>query len=103
MRPEKPVGSPIHKPTSPHALMISVIVPTLNEESILAATLKRARQPGVGEIIVVDGGSTDLTRAVATSYADQVLSAPRGRAVQMNAGAARASGDIVLFLHADTL
>ena len=83
--------------------MVSVIVPTLNEERVIAATLQRARQPGVHEIIVVDCGSTDTTRAVAQPMADCVLSAPRGRAAQMNAGAARARGDILLFLHADTL
>ncbi len=82
---------------------VSVVVPTLNEERVLAATLQRARQPGVRELIVADGGSTDATRAVAAQFADVVLSAPRGRAVQMNAGAERASGDILLFLHADTL
>jgi rSAM/selenodomain-associated transferase 2 len=82
--------------------MISVIIPTLNEERVLTATLQRARQPGVHEIIVVDGGSTDTTRALATALADLVVSAPRGRAAQMNAGAARASGDLLLFLHADT-
>ena len=82
---------------------VSVVVPTLNEERVLAATLQRARQPGVRELIVADGGSTDATRAVAAQFADVVLSAPRGRALQMNAGAERASGDILLFLHADTL
>ncbi len=82
---------------------LSVVVPTLNEEHVLAATLQRARQPGVRELIVADGGSTDATRAVAAQFADVVLSAPRGRAAQMNAGAERASGDILLFLHADTL
>jgi rSAM/selenodomain-associated transferase 2 len=84
-------------------MSLSVIVPALNEELGIGATLRRARQPGVREIIVVDGGSVDGTRAVAHGLADVVLSAPRGRAAQMNAGAARAGGDILLFLHADTL
>jgi rSAM/selenodomain-associated transferase 2 len=82
---------------------VSIIIPTLNEENGLAATLRRARQPGVDEIIVVDGGSTDGTRATAVGLADHVLSAAQGRAVQMNAGAAQAAGEILLFLHADTL
>jgi rSAM/selenodomain-associated transferase 2 len=82
---------------------VSVVIPTLNEEGVLAATLERARQPGVQEIIVVDGGSTDTTVATAARRADLVLAAPRGRAAQMNAGAARACGEILLFLHADTL
>ncbi len=82
---------------------VSVIVPTLNEEGVLAATLERARQPNVQELIVVDGGSADTTSTIAARYATLVLSAPRGRAAQMNAGAARARGDILLFLHADTL
>ena len=84
-------------------LTLSIIIPTLNEERHLAATLQRARQPGVHEIIVVDGGSIDGTRAIAADFADRVLCAPQGRAAQMNAGAAHASGDILLFLHADTL
>jgi rSAM/selenodomain-associated transferase 2 len=84
-------------------MSVSVIVPTLNEERGIAAALRRARQPGVREIIVVDGGSVDGTRAVAHELADVVLSAPQGRAAQMNAGAARAGGDILLFVHADTL
>ncbi len=84
-------------------MSVSVIIPTLNEERALAETLSRAREPGVGEIIVVDGGSLDGTRAVAARLADSVLSAACGRALQMNAGAQRAAGDVLLFLHADTL
>ena len=82
--------------------MISVIVPALDEEPVLAETLLAARQGGVGEIVVVDGGSRDRTVAVARALADRVLVAPRGRASQMNAGAAAAHGDVLLFLHADT-
>jgi rSAM/selenodomain-associated transferase 2 len=82
---------------------ISVIVPALNEGRGLQPTLERARQTGVVEIIVVDGGSNDETCAVAERLADLTLTAARGRASQMNAGAARASGDVLLFLHADTL
>lgn len=84
-------------------LNVSVIIPALNEEPVLAETLRRARQPGVGEIIVVDGGSEDRTVDVAHEWADLVLRSKRGRAVQMNAGARRASGEVLLFLHADTL
>ncbi len=89
--------------SSPASSLVSVIIPTLNEERVLAVTLQRARQLGVCEIIVVDGGSTDETRVVATRHADVVVSARRGRAAQMNAGAERTRGDILLFLHADTL
>lgn len=84
-------------------MTVSVIIPTLNEAGVLATTLEQARQPGVGEIIVVDGGSTDATPVIAARGADLVLSAARGRAAQMNAGAARARGEVLLFLHADTL
>jgi rSAM/selenodomain-associated transferase 2 len=79
---------------------ISVVIPTLNEASCLAAhlALLRAQQPH--QIIVADGCSTDGTLAAAAG-ADVVLEAPRGRASQMNAGAARATGEVLLFLHAD--
>ncbi|HKA39584.1 MAG TPA: TIGR04283 family arsenosugar biosynthesis glycosyltransferase [Burkholderiales bacterium] len=85
--------------------MLSIIVPCLNEADGIAATLvalapMRARG---AEVIVVDGGSRDATVAQAGPLADAVISAPRGRALQMNAGAARARGEILLFLHADTL
>ncbi|HYD50830.1 MAG TPA: TIGR04283 family arsenosugar biosynthesis glycosyltransferase [Terriglobales bacterium] len=82
---------------------LSVIVPCLNEAAVIASTLRRLRDAGDGEIVVVDGGSDDATVAVAGPLADIVIQASRGRAAQMNAGAAVAHGDILLFLHADTL
>ena len=83
-------------PTMP----VSIIIPTLNESAVLAATIEGLRQLRPHEIIVADGGSGDATRKAAGS-ADLFLQAQRGRASQMNAGAARASGDVLLFLHAD--
>src|SRR5215468_22328 len=85
--------------------MISVIVPALNEEKALPATLARVLEQARGcEIIVVDGGSTDATCAIARSFPGvELLIAPRGRASQMNAGARVAGGGWLLFLHADTL
>jgi rSAM/selenodomain-associated transferase 2 len=79
---------------------VSVIIPTLNEEGCLEDTLILLRQHQPHEIIVVDGGSTDATRRLA-AQADFVLTAPAGRASQMNEGAAHAAGDTLLFLHAD--
>ncbi len=79
---------------------VSVIIPALNEERCLAGTVRDLRAQGPCEIIVVDGGSTDGTVAAAGA-ADLVLHGPRGRALQMNLGAARATGDVLLFLHAD--
>jgi rSAM/selenodomain-associated transferase 2 len=81
---------------------VSIVVPVLNEEAELEETLGRTRDPRVCERIVVDGGSTDGTRALATSRVERVLDSPRGRARQMNAGAAVATGDVLLFLHGDT-
>lgn len=85
--------------------MISVILPALDEERALPATLARLlAQQGDYETIVVDGGSTDRTREIATGNGRiQLLTAPKGRASQMNAGAGAARGAWLLFLHADTL
>ncbi len=83
---------------------ISIIVPTLNEGDGIAAALAALaplREQG-HEVIVVDGGSGDGTPALARGAADRVVSAPRGRASQMNAAAALARGAVLLFLHADT-
>ena len=83
---------------------ISVVIPVLDEAGTLPQTLLPL-QPVRGrdaEVIVVDGGSRDETRRAALPLSDRVLDAPRGRARQMNAGAAAASGRVLLFLHADT-
>ena len=83
---------------------ISVVVPVLDEADTLALSLRplqSVRGHGV-EVIVVDGGSRDRTRCVASPLCDRLLGAPRGRARQMNAGAAAARGLVLLFLHADT-
>ena len=83
---------------------LTVIVPALNEAATIEAALGAAaplRARGA-QVIVVDGGSGDATQAVAAPHADRVIEAPRGRARQMNAGARLASGDVFLFLHADT-
>lgn len=85
-------------------IRISVIVPALDEEGQIVETLRalgplRARGH---EVIVADGGSADRTAALAAPLADRVVAAPRGRARQQNAGAAAATGDVLVFLHADT-
>ena len=85
-------------------MTVSIIIPTLNEADGLPVTLRRVQsQPGPKEILVVDGGSTDRTLSVAREAGVRTLRAPRGRAVQMNRGAAHGSGSAFLFLHADTL
>jgi rSAM/selenodomain-associated transferase 2 len=85
-------------------MSLSVIIPVLDEAPNIVAALEalgplRARG---AEVIVVDGGSTDETVALARPLADFVIMSARGRATQMNAGAAIARGDVLLFLHADT-
>ena len=86
------------------ASRFSVIVPTLNEAALIAGFLTHLREKAPGaEIIVVDGGSRDQTVALANPRADLVLQTARGRARQMNAGAAVAGGQILWFLHADSL
>lgn len=83
---------------------MSIIIPVLNEALLIRGHL-RALQPlraaGV-EVVVVDGGSTDATAALSVGLCDRVLQSPKGRAAQMNFGAQHATGDALLFLHADT-
>ncbi len=88
--------------------MISVIIPALNEEKALPETLcQLLRQRGAYEVIVVDGGSGDRTCEIVHEVTCRdrrvrLLTAPKGRASQMNAGAKEAKGEWLLFLHADT-
>ena len=94
------------------AITISVIIPTLNEERTIAATLSHTASLGFDELIVVDGGSTDETPTLLESYRRKTQSsalspvhwvtAPAGRARQMNEGAKASHGEVLLFLHADT-
>lgn len=81
---------------------ISIIIPTLNEANNITATINSTELSTNVEVIVVDGGSDDDTAAIAQSLGITVISSPPGRAIQMNKGAAIASGEILLFLHADT-
>lgn len=88
-------------------VMLSVIIPTLNEAALLERTLKslaRARaQSLVGEIIIVDGGSDDGTREIAKRFGARLFYSRRGRGAQLRRGGNRATGTWLLFLHADTV
>jgi rSAM/selenodomain-associated transferase 2 len=83
---------------------LSIIMPVLNEAATIESALNALAELRVRghQVIVVDGGGSDNTVALATPLADHVISSPRGRATQMNAGAAIARGEVLLFLHADT-
>lgn len=85
-------------------LQLSIVIPVLNEGTEITSCLQclqGLRRAGV-ELIVVDGGSMDDSMERATAWADVVISSPRGRSLQMNAGAAEARGNYLLFLHSDT-
>jgi rSAM/selenodomain-associated transferase 2 len=94
------------------AMPISVIIPTLNEERTIIATLAHTAMLSFDELIVVDGGSTDKTPVLVESYRQSTqslalcpvhwMTAPPGRARQMNEGAKASRGEVLLFLHADT-
>ncbi|MEJ2250068.1 MAG: glycosyltransferase [Candidatus Lokiarchaeota archaeon] len=92
-------------------MLLSVIIITLNEEKNLKRTIISARESAKFndgrsfpiEIIVSDGGSTDKTLEIAKKFADQVINAPRGRYKQLNTAVEEANGDVLIFLHADTI
>lgn len=87
--------------------MISVIIPTYNEATIILSTIRTLKnydaRRNIEEIIVCDGGSTDETVKNATAAGAKVISSKKGRAIQMNAGAGVAKGSVLYFLHADTI
>ena len=94
-------ASPALPPLGPGP--ISVVIPALNEALELPETVRRIRgSPGLGEILVVDGGSRDETRRVARDLGCRVLEGRGGRGGQLRVGAAAARGEVVLLLHADT-
>lgn len=83
-------------------MRVSIIIPVLNEAEQLAAAIERAWAAGAEEVVVVDGGSDDETVAIARRSHCRFVESERSRAKQQNRGAAVASGDVLLFLHADT-
>lgn len=86
---------------SPAPLRVSFIIPALNEAAHIERAVESAWAAGAAEVIVVDGGSEDATCELASAAGAHVLKSPRGRAVQQNTGAAAASGEVLLFQHAD--
>ncbi|MEC9019155.1 MAG: TIGR04283 family arsenosugar biosynthesis glycosyltransferase [Nitrospinota bacterium] len=80
----------------------SIIIPTLNEARYLSETLAQIQQLSSHEIIISDGGSNDNTLKIASKFTQNLIKGSAGRALQMNAGAQVATGDLLLFLHADS-
>lgn len=97
---ETTTAPPCESLSATSTMSLSVIIPTLNEAPRIGAVIDSLRNLGQMEIVVVDGGSEDGTQTAAAA-ADVVLSCSRGRSVQQNTGAAAASGEVLLFLHAD--
>jgi glycosyltransferase involved in cell wall biosynthesis len=86
---------------APGRFSVSVVIPTLAEETAIAGAVRNALAAGADEVVVADGGSLDRTAELARAAGARTLQAPRGRGLQLNAGAAAAAGDVLCFLHAD--
>ena len=84
-------------------MRLAAVVPTVDEQASLPATLARLRRVGVDDLVVADGGSTDATVDIARAAGARIVHAPTGRGPQLNAGAAAARGDVLFFVHADAL
>jgi rSAM/selenodomain-associated transferase 2 len=80
---------------------ISVVIPVLDEEARIGMRLDELRAAGIADVVVVDGGSRDRTVAIARAGGARVLATTRGRGRQLNEGARAATGDVLVFLHAD--
>ncbi|MFQ5444222.1 MAG: TIGR04283 family arsenosugar biosynthesis glycosyltransferase [Nitrospinales bacterium] len=85
------------------ALKVSIIIPTLNEAAVIEKVLSYTQRLKPYEIILGDGGSTDNTLTIAGRFSPRVVTCPPGRGLQMNAAAGEALGDVLLFLHADSM
>ncbi len=83
-------------------MKISVIIPSLNEAANLAKLLPGLKLYDFWEIVVVDGGSSDRSKTIALKHTPKVIDSPAGRGIQLNRGAKEASGEALLFLHADS-
>lgn len=84
-------------------MAVSVVIPALNEQDTIAASIDAARSAGAAEVIVADGGSSDATISIATDRGARVLTGERLRAMQINRGIEAATHDTIIVVHADTL
>jgi rSAM/selenodomain-associated transferase 2 len=101
-KPTSPSTTPSNPSAeSPQTITVSIIIPTLNEGDLIAEAIEKAWQTTADEVILSDGGSTDQTIAVAQGLNCKIVKTSPGRGQQLNAGAAVATGDILLFLHVD--
>jgi rSAM/selenodomain-associated transferase 2 len=84
-------------------MSVAAVIPALNEEQWIGASVDAARAAGIDEVIVADGGSSDATISIAESHGARVITGERMRARQLNRGAEAATSDAIVFVHADTL